>query len=100
MTSDGGQGGGTKRRQPAYSLGGTSSRYLSDNDDDGWGRPRQSTHFKPASLPKSLTFDGKSNWLAFKRKFIRMLPHPSGQRKNLWMPCAGVSLAKHQVFMH
>lgn len=51
--------------------------------NDGWpihrrprfreiDRPRRNDNkFKPASLPKGLTYDGKSNWTAFKRKFER-----------------------------
>lgn len=74
----------TRRRRPAYSPRGTPSRYLptdseadEDLDDIEWKRPRRATKtsersgFKPSALPKSLTFNGKSNWLAFKRKFTR-----------------------------
>lgn len=43
-----------------------------DEDEDTWEFSRRTSHrFKPASLPKSLSYDGKSNWLAFYRKFDR-----------------------------
>ena len=68
-----------KHRRPAYSPGCTPTRLLSEDDFDdeeddygAWGRSRRDkSNFKPASLPKSLTYDGKTNWIAFKRKFIR-----------------------------
>ena len=67
-----------KRQRPAYSPGCTPTHLQSeeeldedDDDDEVWGRRRSRSNFKPAALPKSLTYDGKSNWLAFKRKFVR-----------------------------
>ena len=76
------------RQRAAYSPAGTPRRPLPDYEyddededgededdddeyDDGRNDRRQRNNFKPASLPKSLTYDGKTNWLAFKRKFIR-----------------------------
>ena len=75
-------------QRAAYSPAGTPRRPLPDYEyddededeededdddeyDDGRNDRRQRNNFKPASLPKSLTYDGKTNWLAFKRKFIR-----------------------------
>ena len=67
---------GSKKRRPAYSPGGTPSRILSDDDDDDNRSGRHSgkqkpVGFKPAAIPKGLTYDGKTNWSAFKRKFVR-----------------------------
>lgn len=68
------------KNRRAYSPGGTPAVLVpeegeddNDDEDDDWrdDARRCSYHFKPASLPKSLTYDGKSNWLAFKRKFVR-----------------------------
>ena len=68
----------SKKRRPAYSPGGTPSRTLSEDDDDDddnrSGRhsgKQKPVGFKPAAIPKGLTYDGKINWSAFKRKFVR-----------------------------
>ena len=59
-----------KRQRPAYSPICTLTHMLSkedfdDNDDDRFVRQKSKTNCKPASLPKSLTYDGKNNRLAF-----------------------------------
>ena len=78
-------------RRAAYSPGGTPSRMIlelkSDSED---GDSDADGSWKPISIPDGLKYGGKSDWAAFKQKFIRcaaMSKWTENQRRDVLCCC-------------